>query len=92
MLLMRRLKALAKALPAPSLGSNKGETRIMTTGMQMMRNSADRAMSILVRLISLLDKLEEVWLRQRTMWVSLTAVMVVVIKTTAGQPTVKQKP
>ena len=89
---MRRLKVLAKSPPAPSLGSNKGETRIVMTGMQMMMNSMDRAMSILVRPISLLDKLEEVWLRQRTIWMSLTDVTIVAMNATTGQPTVRQNP
>ena len=73
----RNLKQLARCPPALSLGSNTGKTLRQMTGMENTKNSMDRAMNILVTPISLLDKLEEVWLRHRTVLVSLTAVMVV---------------
>ena len=44
------------------------------TGMQVTKKTMDRATSILVTPISLLDKLDDVWLRQRTTWLSLTTV------------------
>ena len=47
---------------------------------------------LLVTPISLLDKLEDVWLRQRTVWMSLKEVILVAINTTTGQPTVRKKP
>ena len=87
-----RLKEFANSPPALSLGSNTGTTRRTMIGMERTKNSMDRAMSILVTPTSLLDKLDDVWLRQRTIWVSLTDVMMVIINTMIGQPYCQQKP
>ena len=53
--------------------------------MGSTKSSMDRAMSILVTPITLLDTLEKDCRRQRTIWVSLTAVMMVAINKMIGQ-------
>ena len=87
-----KLKEFVNSPPALSLGSNTGTTRRTMMGMESTKNSMDRAMSILVTPTSLLDKLDDVWLRQRTIWVSLTDVMMVIINTMIGQPIVSKNP
>ena len=89
---MRRLTEFAKCPPALSLGSNTGTTGGMMMGIESTKNSMDRAMCILMTLISPLDKLEEVWLRQRTICVSLTTVMMIAINTMIRKPVVRQNP